>query len=141
MKRLVVCMMVIISLFSVSVVPGFAAAIDPGESETMPCYDYAESVAVSLDVSKGGTATATAEIAGYPGTTTKVSVYMYLERKEDGKWVTVESWSERTSSHSVTLEESVDVDSGYTYRVRTSCYAYSGTASEHITKYSQEVDY
>lgn len=141
MKRLVVCMMVIISLFSVSVVPGFAAAIDPGESEIMPCYDYIRSASTMLEISEDGVATATVKITGYSGTTTGVHIFMYLEREENDKWVTVESWSERTSSHSVTLEESVDVDSGYTYRVRTSCYAYSGTASEHITKYSQEVDY
>ena len=141
MKRLIACAMVVISLFSVSAMPSFAAEIESGENAIMPCYEYTESVAVSLKISKSGTATAKADLSGYPGTTTGVHIFMYLEREEDGKWVTVESWSGSASSHSLASEEAVEVDSGYTYRVRVSCYAYAGTASEHITKYSQEVDY
>lgn len=141
MKRLIAYMMVAISLFSASTVPGFAAKTDPSESTIMPFYAYTDSVAVSLKISSSGRATAKVEVAGYPTMTTHIYITMYLERKESGKWVTIESWSDNVESDSLTLEESVVVQSGYSYRVRTSCYSYSGTEHEHITKCSQEVNY
>ena len=107
----------------------------------MPRYSYTRSVAVMLDISEDGTATAATKVMGYPDTATSVLIFMYLERKENGQWRVVESWSESASSYSLTLEESAEVESGYTYRVRSSCYVYAGTASEYITKNSQEARY
>lgn len=132
--------MILVALFSVSVVPGFAVEL-PGESEIMPCYDYTKSVYADLSISESGTATATSKITGYPGTTTRVYITMYLERIKDGEWETVESWSDSAASYRLTLEENVNVSKGYTYRVRVSFYSYSGTNNEYIIKYSEEFDW
>ena len=141
MKRLISAMMAILMLVSGFVVPGFAAEIEPSEGSIMPRYSYTRSVAVMLDISEDGTATAATKVTGYPDTATAVHIFMYLERKVNGQWQTVESWSESASSYSLTMEESADVESGYTYRVRSSCYVYAGSTSEYITKNSQEVRY
>ena len=133
-------LMILVALFSVSVVPGFAVEL-PGESEIMPCYDYTKSVYADLSISESGTATATSKITGYPGTTTRVYITMYLERIKDGEWETVESWSDSAASYRLTLEENVNVSKGYTYRVRVSFYSYSGTNNEYIIKYSEEFDW
>lgn len=140
MKRLIAYLMILVALFSVSVVPGFAVEL-PGESEIMPCYDYTKSVYADLSISESGTATATSKITGYPGTTTRVYITMYLERIKDGEWETVESWSDSAASYRLTLEENVNVSKGYTYRVRVSFYSYSGTNNEYIIKYSEEFDW
>lgn len=140
MKRLIAYLMILVALFSVSVVPGFAVEL-PGESEIMPCYDYTKSVYADLSISESGTATATSKITGYPGTTTRVYITMYLERIKDGEWETVESWSDSAASYRLTSEENVNVSKGYTYRVRVSFYSYSGTNNEYIIKYSEEFDW
>lgn len=140
MKRLIAYLMILVALFSVSVVPGFAVEL-PGASEIMPCYDYTKSVYADLSISESGTATATSKITGYPGTTTRVYITMYLERIKDGEWETVESWSDSAASYRLTLEENVNVSKGYTYRVRVSFYSYSGTNNEYIIKYSEEFDW
>ena len=141
MKRFIGSMMAIFMLISGFVVPGFAAEIDSSEGVIMPRYSYTRSVAVMLDISEDGTATAATKVTGYPDTATAVYIFMYLERKENGRWETVESWSESSSSYSLTMEESAEVESGYTYRVRASCYVYAGGQNEYITKNSQEVRY
>lgn len=141
MKRLISAMMAAFMLVSGFVVPGYAVEIDSGEGVIMPRYSYTRSVAVMLDISEDGTATAATKVMGYPDTATSVLIFMYLERKENGQWKVVESWSESASSYSLTMEESAEAESGYMYRVRSSCYVYAGTASEYITKNSQEVQY
>ena len=140
MKRLIAYLMILVALFSVSVVPGFAVEL-PGESEIMPCYDYTKSVYADLSISESGTATATSKITGYPGITTKVSIYMYLEHEVNGEWEPVETWFDSTTSYSLTLEDTTEVESGHTYRIHASFYAYSGTSNEHITTYSKEISF
>lgn len=140
MRRMIGFFLAAVALISMFAVQSFAAEVNPGESGIMPCYEYVKTVTVNLDISDDGTATATSKITGYSGTTTKVYITMYLERKEDGKWKTVESWSDSAASYRLTLEESVDVDSGYTYRVRASCQVYAGSNYEFISEYSGEIE-
>ena len=135
MKRFVGILLAIISLFSVS---AFALEVDAGVSEVMPCYEYVRKATASLDIS-GGTADASAKVMGYPGTTTRIYITMYLQRNEDGAWKTVKSWSGSSSSYSFELNKSAGVESGYTYRVRASCQVYAGTDCEYVTAYSAEV--
>ena len=59
-----------------------------------------------------------------------VSVTAILERKVNGSWVRVTSWSQtNTNAYSAMISKSVTVPSGYYYRVRSNHYASSDTAS------------
>ena len=88
-----------------------------------------------------GNAEADGSITGVAGTTTKTTVHLYLQQYKDGKWVDVNDWLVSNASVSTFVSKSVSVEKGYKYRSKASCYAYAGSKSEHVTKYSAEVSY
>lgn len=63
----------------------------------------------------------------------KVSVNVIVERKVDGSWVRVTSWSAtKTSAYLVTTSKTIAVGSGYWYRVRC-VHSASSDASNSFT--------
>lgn len=105
-----------------------------------PCYEYTSSAIADLSIS-GGSAEVYGSLMGYSGITDKVSMYLYLQRYENGTWITVASFYESFSYHRGLIEETVNVDKGYLYRVKGSYYAYNGSDSENIIRYSATVEY
>ena len=55
--------------------------------------------------------------------------------------IDVNDWLVSNASVSTFVSKSVSVEKGYKYRAKASCYAYAGSKSEHVTKYSAEVSY
>ena len=108
------------------------------EPEIMPLYNYTSNYYVDLTVS-GSTATGSAYLEGYQGTATKVNVVMTLQKKG------LLFWSDASNDYDYTMhsyyadaENTYTVSSG-TYRLKAVFTVYSGTASETITAYSQNV--
>ena len=62
----------------------------------------------------------------------KVTVAVIVERKVNGSWTRVTSWSAtKTSSYSVTSSKTLSVGSGYYYRVRCTHYASTDVSSSY----------
>ena len=60
----------------------------------------------------------------------QVAVTAIVERKVDGSWVRVTSWtSTKTSGYAASVSKSLSVGTGYYYRVRCSHYAASDVSS------------
>jgi hypothetical protein len=95
-------------------------------------YSNVSSTNASLSITTSGSVSASAYIAGYPTTTTKITGYLYLERKSGTSWVSDWSWSANTASAYLNLNN---------YRLRLSGYVYNGTSYEQITTYSSEITY
>lgn len=104
-----------------------------------PLYSYTAITTVALNIDNG-VAICSANLEGYEGITTKVSVDMTLQKKTLWWWSEVQTWHTTCYDCFVICEESTTVGSG-TYRVKAEFIAYSGTASESITSYSQEYSY
>ena len=105
-----------------------------------PMADNYRSVYADLKITSGE-ATVSAKMNGKIGITTKVSIHLYLQQYKDGKWVDYDDWTKTEKGVNCTLSETVSVPKGYTYRAKASCYAYAGSKSEHVIKYSAEVKY
>lgn len=90
---------------------------------------------VSLSVADG-TAYCSASVTGYSSNTSKVSIYLYLQKYKNGEWTTETSWSDSADSYTLTMNESASVSRGR-YRLKASYYA----GSENIVKYSGEQVY
>lgn len=76
----------------------------------------------STKVGAGGTTNAAVQCT--------VKITSILERKVNGNWVRVTSWSQtNTNAYYAMISKSVIVPSGYYYRVRSNHYASSDTAS------------
>lgn len=140
MPRKKVIVSVLICLIVVaSVAPVYATIGDGSDAGVFALY-YRDAKA-TLAIASNGTATARGSITGLVGTTTKTTVHLYLQQYKNGDWEDVDDWILSNDSVSTSIEKSKSVEKGYKYRAKASCYAYSGTKCEHVTKYSAEVSY
>ena len=138
-RKKIVVSILICTLLTLSVIPVYGAV---GNDEIVgPTAVYYSTVSANLSISSGGTATATGTIKGIPGTTTKTTVHLYLQQYKSGKWENVDDWLDSGATVNRTLSKTKTVEKGYKYRTKASCYAYSGTKCEHVTKYSKAVSY
>lgn len=107
--------------------------------DIQPYYGYTNNQSTDLIIS-GGQAICESSLTGYSGTTTKVTITMYLEKKTLWWWSTEASWSDTFYSYYGTLSKAFAVKGG-TYRVRTVYVVYCGNENETVTGYSSEVKY
>ena len=110
------------------------AAVVEDSQEIMPLYNYVTSTNTTLSIS-GTTATCYTKIQGISGTTTLVKITMTLQKKSWFTWNDVETWKLSSNTYKGSLNKNRTIESG-TYRVKAEYTAYSGTASETFTKYS-----
>lgn len=113
--------------------------IGPGDTVITPFYDYTNTTNTAISIPASGLAVCTGVLMGYQGTTTKVSIYIYLQQYKSSGWTTIQSWSASYNTYKGTLQGTYNVPKGYTYRVMASYYAYNGAAYENIVRYSPEV--
>ncbi len=137
-RKKVIVSVLICLLVVMTAVPVYASNQNGNASPWALYYSYASA---KLSIASGGTATITGSITGIPGTTTKTTVHLYLQQYKNGDWEDVDDWLDSGETVSRTLTKSKSVEKGYKYRAKASCYAYSGTKCEHVTKYSAEVNY
>ena len=139
MKRTIIKCLLVCLLVTMALVPVYAAIGQGNEISPMALYyRYADA---GISISSSGSATVDGTIVGITGTTTKTTVHLYLQRYEDGEWVDVADWVKSNESVSTTVSKTKSVTSGYKYRAKASCYAYSGSDYERVIKYSSEVTY
>lgn len=106
-------------------------------SEIQPCYEFTSDNKENLLISSDK-AVCESKLTGYSGTTTKITIKMSLEKKVLWWWSEQTSWTATFNSYRGSLSKSYGVGGG-TYRVKAVYTVYSGTQSETITGYSQEV--
>ena len=139
MKKLLKIAIMVSLLLTVAVMPAQAAVVP--DEQIMPMAMYHQEANASLYISSSGTAEAEGAITGLSGTTTKCSITLYLQRYENGSWRDVAMWTDSANTTSLTITRNLGVDSGYKYRVKAICYAYSGSQMEYVTRYSLEIWY
>lgn len=136
MRRVVVLCLVICLLMTASACYVYGA-IEPGYSTMSANYNSA-----SADLSiNDGTAFVSGSLVGVRGTTTKATVHLYLQQYRNGEWINYGDWLESNDGRNCIVSRTISVPKGYTYRAKASCYAYAGSNSEHVMKYSSEVKY
>ena len=87
-------------------------------------------------------ATACADVTGYKDKVTKIVMYIYIQQLNNGSWKTLDSHRyEFVSWHAAKEIYYSPCPHGYTYRLKTSYYVYSGTDYEYISGYSPNFVY
>ncbi len=107
-----------------------------GDFSTMAQNYRTANAKIGMD---NGVVNLSGKMIGIEGTTTKVSVHLYLQQYKNGKWTDYDDWLESKNGTSLTVSKTVTVPTGYKYRAKASCYAYAGNNCEHVVKYSGEV--
>ena len=136
MKRIISFVLTVALLCSLGMGANLFSVAAQANEGVQPRYSYTSYTSVSLNVTNG-VATCSAYLEGYGGITTKVSVDMTLQKKTLLWWSEVQTWHTTCYDEYVLSTQSISVGSGK-YRVKAEFIAYSGSASETITTYSQE---
>lgn len=109
--------------------------------EITPYMTFIRSSDVGLRIKKPyGYARIDCSLEGNSGVTF-VEIYAELQQYRNGRWQTVDTFSERKSSSEVYLDESCRVSEGFAYRVRATLRAYRGSSSERKIIFSNTVMY
>lgn len=101
------------------------------------CYAAGSSYVQSAVVSISGTrsnATCKTYVKGVQGTT-KISVSMTLQKKTNGSWKNVQTWSDTKNASTLTLSKKKSLSKG-TYRVKSVIKVYKKSQGEPLTVYS-----
>ena len=99
-------------------------------------WSYISRTSQGMSITDDSTAIMTGSLTGYQGTTTKVIIYMYLQRRQDGIWKNL-TWTKDEFNRFYGTAERLKYDcSRGTYRLKVSYYAYAGSKYENHVAYS-----
>lgn len=106
-------------------------------SSIKPCYNNVDRVNTTLTISSSGVATVKNFYIGITGTTKSAKIVTKVQKKVGIIWVTVDngSWTDNSSSNSLTKSHSVQLSGKGTYRAHTVfTFSGSGGSDDKITK-------
>ena len=110
------------------------------EIPTIDEFLYTATTNTSISI-KSGVITGTAFLLGYQGITTKVEVFVYLQQYKNGAWTNIGDWYQYFNNYYGGFSPQKSVSSGYSYRIKASYYANSGSSWENIISYSPSLYY
>lgn len=115
----------------------YSKEIVPGYEKTER-WSYTASLGSALTIDTNGYSTSTCTVTGYQSLVNKIIIYSYLQKYQNGSWVSVDSFSSTIYNWYASIEQpfSVYASWGRDYRTYNSIYVYSGNSYEHINAYS-----
>ena len=113
---------------------------DADNNYVSPCMDYISRANSNIYISDGK-ATISCSVYGYQGITTRVKIDAKLQQYKNGKWVSIDTFSNESNSYRVSINETSSITKGYKYRVQAIVKAYSGSLVETRTITSSEAKY
>ena len=137
MKKIISCLVAILMCSSFGNV-SVSAAVIPDGGVASPCYDYTDQLTTTLSISSSKEASCRTTIYGISGTTTKIVVTQYLEKKNGKSWDEVTHWTKTFNSWWCNCTNSYTITESGTYRLRTEAKVYCGSKSEDVDITSTE---
>lgn len=142
MRKRIVSLLLCFFLVAVQIPNGSAAEMGtyamPQNPGITPHWNYISNVNPSLTADDGA-AKVSCSVYGKIGTTTRVEITAELQQYITGCWMTVKIFTAESDSHRVMLSEVYSLTPGYSYRLRATVTAYSGTAMESDVVFSGTV--
>ena len=130
MKKIISMLMVMIMSLNICIMANASEETDPNDGISL-YYLYTVGVNANLSISSK-TATCTGRIEGTPGKATKITITVYLEKKNGTSWTEVTHQSKTVSSSGASIAFTKASLSSGSYRVRTTGKVYSGTKYESV---------
>ena len=142
MKKVISGILAVLILMLGAVSAYAAAPVEAEVNQPQTRLSYINMTTTTLGIS-GGQAICDGCVIGYYGTTTKVKIELYLERKlaTASTWSPYADGSKTVDYYMAGYEMPVAVVKGYQYRVRAVYTAWAGKNSEMLTSYSGTVAY
>ncbi|MCX4315543.1 MAG: hypothetical protein OSJ52_02730 [Lachnospiraceae bacterium] len=142
-KRKSICIMLIVALLLGYNTTILAYAQEVGTKEegtTSPHYDHTMSTKAGVAF-VDGIAYLTGSVSGYPGKTTKINGFLYLQHKVGSDWFIVKTWTGSVNDWTLDITGEASGLSSGTYRARFVTYVFEGSESEEVVYLSKEVVY
>lgn len=136
MKKIISCLVALLMCCSIGGI-SLSAAVIPDGSIASPCYLYTSRIVTSFGIYEGEASCATT-VYGISGTTSKIEVTQYLEKKNGNAWEEVTHWSDTFESWWCNFTNSYIITESGTYRLRSVAKVYSGTKYENVDITSKE---
>lgn len=136
MKKILSCLAALLICCSFGSITLSAASI-PNDNVASPCYVYTDQITTVFGISDGE-ASCTTTIYGIPGTTTKIVVTQYLEKKNGNLWDEVTHWTDTFENWWCNFTNPYTITESGTYRLRSEAKVYSGTKYENVDITSKE---
>lgn len=136
MKKILSCLAALLICCSFGSITLSAASI-PNDNAASPCYVYTDQITTVFGISDGE-ASCTTTIYGIPGTTTKIVVTQYLEKKNGNSWDEVTHWTDTFENWWCNFTNPYTITESGTYRLRSEAKVYSGTKYENVDITSKE---
>ena len=140
-RKIISSLGVSVLVFNVSLsTPIFANEYETNlEIQNEARYTHIDKASSKLSIS-GGVATVSASMTANPGIS-KTLITSRLQKKVNGSWETIQSWTETSNTISCRLNKTKSVSKGSSYRIYSTVKAYKGTDSESIAIFSNIVNY
>ena len=131
MKRILATLLTVLMMCSLSTTALSLERNMNNDGEIGLYYLYTAKVSSDISISSKK-ATCKSTIVGVSGVTTKIVVTQRLQKKVDGSWTNVKSWSNTYNQVSAVFTNTKSSLASGTYRTRTIAKVYKGTAYETI---------
>ena len=113
MKKILICLLCMLMLFSYVTIPAAAA-----NDDTMPRYNNVIETITNFSISDSGVATVTVSYTGVPGVTTGATITTKIQKRTLGFiWTKVDEWVDSARLVSYSTFHSVTLPDTGTYRV------------------------
>jgi len=140
MTRKIRKVIVLLCLMAVMFVPcqSIFAAEENVEYPVAPMMTYIADYTIDFSI-RNGVASTSVSVDGDVLTATRAKVIAELQVKSGSNWIPVAIWTDDQYDYTACVEESHDVVSGHTYRVKGTFMVWEGSASETVYDYSDEI--
>lgn len=132
-----IALMIILSIVNVAALSEF----EENDSQSNSKYQEIDIYVNGFDISSNGLASCLVRLETH-STDRTVKVYAYIQRYENGRWITVKSGNASDDDGDVKIYMQLMVASGYDYRLKSYAYVYQdGVRLESDSYESDEISY
>lgn len=133
MKRLAKLVCIFAFIFGVSSVGAMAKEM---ETSIQPLNLYTEELWGDISISDSGLARVKAKCITSESNIKKINLHVYLQKYVNEEWISIQYWPATSQTNICTLNKSIEVAQGYSYRVKVSSYVMTSDDSEQIVIYT-----
>ena len=141
MNKKIIIFLLVMLMTGIFTMPSVASSSEVNDDiGVSPMFTYIIDTEAQIFINSSGKATVETYLTGNNQVTSTKAI-INLQQYKNGRWTTIKTWNESSSTRILNFSSTYYVNSGYSYRVQSTVTAYSGTNSESTTLTSSSQSY
>ena len=141
MNKKIIIFLLVMLMTGIFTMPSVASSSKVNDDiGVSPMFTYIIDAETQIFINSSGKATVETYLTGNNQVTSTRAI-INLQQYKNGRWTTIKTWNESSSTRILNFSSTYYVNSGYSYRVQSTVTAYSGTNSESTTLTSSSQSY